>query len=142
MQKRFSIPLVFLFVAACIGLLLRWHFIIPIRWLKYPYWLHAHSHIMFLGWVFNVLFLAFVWNYNLSSRYRRLFAVIQILLAGMLVSFPIQGYGVISIIISTVHTFSIWMFSLWLFKDFRKTDELISKWFAKSSLILFIVSSL
>ncbi|HEX7762949.1 MAG TPA: hypothetical protein VF433_04980, partial [Cellvibrio sp.] len=111
MQKHFSIPFLFLFIAACIGLLLRWHFIMPLSWLNYPYWLHAHSHIMFLGWVFNVLFLAFVRNYNLSSRYRKLFVFIQILLAGMLISFPIQGYGVISIIISAIHTFSIWMFA-------------------------------
>lgn len=142
MQKKFSIPFFFLFVAACIGLLLRWHFIIPISWLKYPYWLHAHSHIMFLGWVFNVLFLAFVWSYNLSLRYHKLFILMQILLAGMLVSFPLQGYGVISIILSTLHTFSGWVFSFWLFKDFRQNDNAMSKWFAKSSLIFFIVSSL
>ncbi|MBA4054858.1 MAG: hypothetical protein C0490_09115, partial [Marivirga sp.] len=65
MQKLFSIPLIFFFIASCIGLMLRWHFVSAISWLKYPYWLHAHSHIMFLGWIFNALMLAYLYNYSL-----------------------------------------------------------------------------
>ncbi|HEX5171412.1 MAG TPA: hypothetical protein VFW11_19680 [Cyclobacteriaceae bacterium] len=141
MQRQFKIPLIFFFIAACLGLLLRWHFVTPQTWLKYPHWLHAHSHIMFLGWVFNVLILAYISNYDLPSRYRKLFIFIQALLVGMLISFPLQGYGPVSITISTLHTFSVWIFSFWMFRDL-KTGNSTSIWFAKSSLILFILSSL
>lgn len=143
MRKLFRIPLIFFFIASCVGLLLRWHFVSPMSWLKYPYWLHAHSHIMFLGWIFNVLMLAYMYNYNLSvnKRYKSLFLFIQVLLSGMLISFPMQGYGVISITLSALHTISIWIFAFWFFKDMRTRNE-PSIWFAKSSLILFIVSSL
>src|SRR6188768_1335066 len=79
MQSWFRIPFVFFFIAACIGLLLRWHFVSPLDWLQFPYWLHAHSHIMFLGWIFNTLFLAYVSNYSLSKRrYGTLFIIIQV----------------------------------------------------------------
>lgn len=140
----FRIPLIFLAIAACIGLLLRWHFVSPIDKFNYPYWLHAHSHIMFLGWVFNVLFIAYISNFNLSSikRYQKLFFFIQGLLCGMLFSFPLQGYGTISISLSILHTFSVGLFSYWLFRDLKTMNISTSIWYAKISLFLFIVSSL
>lgn len=143
MRRLFSIPLAFFFIASCIGLLLRWHFVSPFAWLKYPYWLHAHSHIMFLGWIFNGLMLAFLYSHNLLSdkRYKTLFLFIQLLLAGMLVSFPLQGYGAISITLSALHTLTVWIFALWFFRDMKKRND-PSIWFAKGSLILFVVSSL
>lgn len=144
MKKLFRIPLFFLAIAACIGLLLRWHFVSPIKGFNYPYWLHAHSHIMFLGWVFNALFIAYISNFNLLSvkRYQKLFLFIQGLLCGMLVSFPLQGYGIISISLSILHTFSIGLFSYWMFRDLKSMNYSTSIWCAKISLILFIVSSL
>lgn len=143
MRRLFSIPLVFFFIASCIGLLLRWHFVSPFTWLKYPYWLHGHSHIMFLGWIFNALMLAFLYSYNLLSdrRYKTLFLFIQLLLTGMLVSFPLQGYGAISIALSALHTLTVWIFALCFFRDMKKRND-PSIWFAKGSLILFVVSSL
>ncbi len=143
MQKLFRIPIIFFFIATCIGLLLRWHFVSPLRWLKLPYWLHAHSHIMFLGWVLNTLFLAYVSNYSLNNqRYKSLFIIIQCLLCGMLISFPIQGYGTVSIILSTLHTLCVAVFCWWILKDFRTREGLTSIWYARISLILFLISSL
>jgi len=143
MQSWFRIPFIFFFIAACIGLLLRWHFVSPMDWLQFPYWLHAHSHIMFLGWIFNTLFLAYVSNYSLSKRrYGTLFIIIQVLLGGMLISFPLQGYGVVSIILSFSHTVLVGVFCWWIFRDFRKIEKSTSIWFAKMSLILFLLSAL
>lgn len=143
MKKLFSIPLIFLFIGGCIGLLLRFHFLFPISWLKYPYWLHTHSHIMFLGWIVNVLMLAFIYNNNLwSTRYRNLFWCIQLQLVGMLVAFPLQGYGAFSITFSTLHILSIGIFTVWIFKDLSNQKGVISIWFLKASLILFLVSAL
>lgn len=143
MQKLFSIPLLFFLIAACIGLLLRWQFISPLGNITYTYVLHAHSHLMFLGWVFNVLFLAFVWQHIHPGKYgifKTIFYLLQLLVTGMLVSFPLQGYGVYSIVLSTLHTFGAIIFII-LF--FRKTRNLktASVWFARVSLIFFMVSS-
>jgi hypothetical protein len=143
MQKQFRLPLIFFFIAACIGLLLRWHFVLPMDWLQFPNWLHAHSHTMFLGWIFNTLFLAYLSNYSLyNRRYKLLFIIIQIVLGGMLISFPIEGYGVISIVFSSLHTVLVFVFCWWIFKDFKKLPPSVSVWFAKVSMILFVLSSL
>lgn len=145
MQKYFKIPLVFFALSATVGLLLRWHFVRPMDWLVYPNWLHAHSHIMFLGWVTNALYLGFVHSYvpdRWQSRYRPLFILMQVLLVGMVISFPIQGYGLFSILFSTVHTVVLVVFSFWLFADLRGRTVTTSVWNAKASLIFFLISAL
>ncbi len=144
MQKYFRIPLIFFALAAAIGLLLRWHFVAPMDWLTYPYWLHAHSHIMFLGWVSNALYLILVYNYvpdKWRARYRPLFIVIQVLVASMVISFPLQGYGGFSIVVSTIHTISLVLFSIWLLADLRGRPSTISMWYAKASLVFFLISA-
>ncbi len=143
MQKQFRIPLIFFFVASCIGLLLRFNFVFPLDWLQFPNWLHAHSHTMFLGWVFNTLFLAYISNYSLyNKRYDALFIIIQTVLIGMLISFPLQGYGIVSIVLSALHTVCVFVFCWRIFKDFKNLQTSTSIWFAKVSLILFILSTL
>jgi len=144
MRTLFRIPFMFLVVGGCIGLLLRWYFVSPFPWLNYPYWLHGHSHIMFLGWIFNLLTTAYIFNYSLwqKSRYRVLFWIIQGLLAGMMISFPMQGYGVISICLSVLHTFCIWIFTVWFFKDVPRGWSSHSIWCARVSLLLFALASI
>lgn len=71
-----------------------------------------------------------------------LFVIIQITLGGMLISFPLQSYGVISIVLSALHTIFVVLFCWWIFKDFKKLPASTSIWFAKISLILFLLSAL
>jgi len=144
MQNFLKIPLWFFFIAACLGLLLRWHFISPIPDLVYPYWLHAHSHMMFLGWVLNVLYLAYVLEFipaEKQTRYRVLFIIIQGLITGMLISFPLQGYGAVSIALSTLHTISIGVFCWWFFRDTKQRLMTPALRYARFSLIFFLISA-
>lgn len=143
MEKQFRIPLIFFFIAACIGLVLRLNIVMPLSWLNYSFWLHAHSHIMFLGWTLNVLFLAYVTNYGLAlkKKYNKLFVLIQVLLAIMLVVFPIQGYGFVTITVSALHTLSFYAFAFWFTRDLRHEHNIMSLWCARCSLLLFVVSS-
>jgi hypothetical protein len=112
---------------------------------------------MFLGWVGNFLMLAYLINYSLwkIKRYRILFYGIQGLLLGMLISFPLQGYGAFSIALSALHTFAWWLFTVWYFIDMKKDQsfhlkgwnvhnkrDAASIWFAKISLLLFAIASL
>lgn len=145
MQKYSRFPFLFFFLAACVGLLLRWYFISPMSWLKFPYWLHAHSHLMFLGWVFNLLSLAFIDRHieeQQRKKYITLFLIIQVFLLGMLISFPLQGYGLYSISLSTFHTIVVGVFAFWFFKDTKHSGFDPSRWFARLSLIFFLISSL
>jgi hypothetical protein len=143
MRKYYSIPLLFFVVAAAIGLFLRWQFILPTPGVRYTYFLHAHSHVMFLGWIFNVLFLSFV-DHHLPDRRRTMcrnfFLLLQLLVIAMMISFPIQGYGLYSIIFSTLHTLTAMVFIV-LFFRLTKGDRTVSLWFARISLFFFFLST-
>ena len=143
MRKYYSIPLLFLFLAAMIGLFLRWQFISPTPGVRYTFFLHAHSHVLFLGWIFNVLYLSFVEYYLPEPRrknYIRLFVALQILVIAMMISFPIQGYGAFSIIFSTLHTLGVMIFIPVFFYDTRKQSS-VSLWFTRTSLVFFFLST-
>ena len=147
MQRYIRIPLIFFFIASSLGLLLRWHFISPLETVHYPFLLHAHSHIMFLGWIFNTFYLAYVNSYlrtKWNTRYSRLFILLQILVLGMLISFPLQGYGLFSIIFSTLHTILAGVFLVLFFRDLKHKNlkGFSSVWFVKTSLLFFLLSSL
>jgi len=147
MQRYFSIPIIFFFIASSLGLFLRWHFISPLESVRYPFLLHAHSHIMFVGWVFNAFYLAYVSSYIRTkwiSRYRLLFVVLQVLVVGMLFSFPLQGYGLFSITFSALHTILAGVFVFLFFQDLKHVNlkNSVSVWFVKTSLFFFLLSSI
>ncbi|MEM9157643.1 MAG: hypothetical protein AAGB46_01235 [Verrucomicrobiota bacterium] len=107
-QERiiFQAGFVFFLVAASIGALLRIfpYFLSPK--LNYSYFLHAHSHVAFLAWVFNAFFAIalglFVREVE-RPAYFRLFLVAQVANVGMLIAFPLQGYAAWSIAFTTLH---------------------------------------
>ncbi len=99
----FLLALGFLGVAGVIGALLRLIYVVEMPWLLFKPWLHAHSHVAMLGWLFPGIVIAL-----LAQDERRLpkgfsiwMTLSMALVAGMLTSFPVQGYGGISIACST-----------------------------------------
>jgi hypothetical protein len=140
-EKLFKIPLVFLFIASCIGLFLRYQLIAPVSGVVYSYLLHAHSHVMFLGWVFNVLIIAFTIEFIEVKHFKILFWFLQLCVLGMLVSFPLQGYGVFSIIFSTIHTITALAFIIQFFRC-NKNKSSVALTLAKAALLFFALSSL
>ncbi|WKZ60378.1 MAG: hypothetical protein QY309_02625 [Cyclobacteriaceae bacterium] len=122
MQQLLKLPLIFFFIASVVGVLLRWHQVYPVEGFVYPYWLHAHSHLMFLGWVFNTLAVNAVVQFLPDvpvKRYTNIIWLLNALVLGMLISFPLQGYGVYSIIISTLHTVVAVVFIVHFFRATR-----------------------
>jgi len=100
---------------------------------------------MFLGWVFNLLSLAFIHAHieeHRRKKYITLFLIIQVLLLGMFISFPLQGYGFYSILISALHTVVVGVLAIWFFKDTTNKGYDPSLWFARISLIFFLISAL
>jgi len=143
MQKYYKVPLIFLMLAALLGLFLRWQFIIPTHGVRYTYFLHGHSHIMFLGWVFNVLYLSFIHHNCPESVERpglRLFLFLQVLVVAMMISFPIQGYGTYSIVFSTLHTLAVLAFIPFYFYKTRR-DNRISTLFSRIAWLFFFIST-
>lgn len=104
--RSFAASVFFLFVAAGLGFFLRHLNIKPLVGIHYGYWLHAHSHVAFLGWVFNAFFAAALMHFvplAAAARYRILWWTMQVAVLGMLVTFPLQGYAAASIAFSTLH---------------------------------------
>ncbi|MBT1687096.1 hypothetical protein [Dawidia soli] len=141
MSSLYKVPLLLLFVGACMGLFLRYQLIAPTQAVNFTYVLHGHSHVMFLGWVFNVLYLAFVSQFTAGQRiFRILFWILQVSVAGMLVSFPLQGYGLYSIVFTTLHTFGAYVF-IACFLFHTRTRSSLAITLARTALLLFVVSS-
>jgi hypothetical protein len=102
----FLIALVDLFAAAIIGVLLRAMYIVELPFVNFRPWLHGHSHTALLGWLFIGVAVALLHDGgrgDLTTRVRWILFGIQAAVVAMLVSFPLQGYGVFSISASTVH---------------------------------------
>lgn len=142
MEKLGKIPLLFLFLGALLGLFLRIQFLYPTPGVVYTNFLHAHSHTMFLGWVFNALYFIFVTSLISKNQkfYTWLFMMLQALVIGMMISFPIQGYGVISIVLSTLHTIGALVFIISFYRD-TANDQRLAVIFARIALVFFAMSA-
>ena len=143
MEKYFRVPLIFLFIGSLLGVALRFQLYSALPGINYTNLLHGHSHIMFLGWIFNAVYLSFVRNFvpqNNHPFYKKLFIALQIVNAGMLISFPMQGYGPISIALSTAHTLMTFLFSVAFFKHTRGSHS-ESLRLAKFAIFFLILSA-
>jgi len=135
----------YLIVAGLLGLFLRINLIFPIEGINFRHWVHAHSHVAFLGWIFNALFCAIIYAFipEKVARYRTMFIALQIAVLGMLFTFPFQGYAAASITFSTLHIFLSWWFAVRFFRD-RKNSALshtLSLSILKWGIVFMVISS-
>ena len=118
LRQHFFSSLVYLLIIAVLGFLLR-NFtaeLLPLDLLRnYKFTVHAHSHIALLGWVYialsTLLVKVFLPERIIKKQYYRLFIFTQFTILGMLITFPLQGYAVFSIIFSTLFllaTYVLW----------------------------------
>ena len=151
MKKEWSkISLVFFFVVALIGTLLRSTFFISIP-LEYGNLVHAHSHTAFQGWIYTVIILLLT-NLYLKKhqiqkgRYSLQFNLTIFVLIGTLISFSLQGYGLYSIIFSTLFQLLNYWFIYRFIKDTRginsPSKDTISFRFIKTGLWLGLLSTI
>ena len=142
--------LVFLFLVALIGTVLR-----SIKYLSIPFeyanLVHAHSHVAFQGWIYTLMLLLLV-RYFLreeqisAGRYLLQFQLTVVVIVGVLISFSLQGYGLISIICSTLFQLLNYWFIFRFIKDSRTNNEggavNISLRFVHTGLLLGLISTL
>ncbi|GAA4442575.1 hypothetical protein GCM10023188_42430 [Pontibacter saemangeumensis] len=141
-----------LVVVAFLGLLLRWMFVAPVSGLNYKYLLHGHSHVALLGWLYTAVFVALLAAYLPSAyqekrTYTWQFWLSQGAVLGMLLSFPVQGYGLFSIFFSTAHLLLSYWFIYQFLKDARSAGVSngkhgLSLRFVKAALFFLALSSL
>ena len=99
MRRWFQLALLFFTLAAAIGALLRLIYVVELPWLVFKPWLHAHSHVAMLGWLFPALLIALLQQDERPAprHFHAWMTASQAFVAGMLMSFPVQGYGPVSI---------------------------------------------
>lgn len=114
-----AISLINLCIVALLGLLLRSKILFSIPGIDFKNLLHAHSHFAFGGWItlclltlmtYEILPAAYSWN----KKYKIGLIALLIAAAGMLFSFPFEGYGFVSIFFSTLFIFTSYYYS-WIF---------------------------
>lgn len=106
----------------------------------YRNFVHAHSHIGFLGW-FTFLIYGLTEKYflqnNLPKKAIQTLNLSYILLlfscAGMLCSFPVQGYAFFSILFSSLHIIATYLISACMLKNLKNDLP------AKVKIFLFII---
>ncbi|MGK7389075.1 MAG: hypothetical protein ACNS60_01935 [Candidatus Cyclobacteriaceae bacterium M2_1C_046] len=142
--------IIFLLIATFLGAFLRYMFIDPISGVNFKYFLHAHSHVAFLGWIFNALYAGLLFcfipeTFDKIKKYNILFWCFMFSVLGMMFSFPLQGYAAVSITFSTLHVFLSWAFAFFFVRDtllIYKKEKPLSLKFAYWSLAFLVISSL
>lgn len=109
-------------VAAVMGLLMRFSFLFPLKSINYIYLLHAHSHVAMLGWVYLMIYVLVVHFFIPKDKsqkqiYNQLFWITEFSVIGMMISFPIQGYALFSIVFSTLHILLSYVFCWLVWRD-------------------------
>ena len=134
-------------ILALFGVLLRFMQLFPFPEGNYMFLLHAHSHFAFSGWMFFSLALLIAQSIssgNNSSEYRNVFIGSLVSAFGMLITFSIQGYNLLSIGFSTLFIFVTYRFAYLVFKGGRlrqKMNEIAFK-LISGALILLCISSI
>jgi hypothetical protein len=119
--------------------------VIPIHWLNDRYWIHAHSHTGFLGWMFLAFAItAFAMQMPdlpaLNKRILRLIIGLQVSVLGMLFTFPFTGYGLFSIFFSTMHMV---LSALFIFQYFKNTSaQHLDVWLMRVAMLFFLISGI
>lgn len=109
---------------------------------------HSHSHFAFAGWLTHTLMVLMVYfiqtkiaDFN-GNKYKNIIIANLICSYGMLISFIIEGYGAVSIVLSTSSIFISYIFAYRFIKDLKLLDDdfLAKSWF-KAALFFNVISS-
>lgn len=138
-----------LVIVSILGILMRYKIGFEFPYFDQKHLQYAHSHFAFYGWVSHSLMLLIIHYFKptldpIKIRKYNFILILNLICAyGMLISFALTGYGIISIIFSTSSIFISFAFAIYCFQDFTKKDISHSSilWF-KASLIFNVISSI
>lgn len=147
MKKYIHASFLFFLLTALSGTWMRFYFLSPNDAFNYDNVLHAHSHLALLGWIFIgafSLFLSTYWN-KLQSK-KQVYAILFSLFASsllMFIAFIYQGYGVFSIVLSTLHIFIEYWAVIYIVKQINHLDlTKVTRRFIGGALVALVISSI
>lgn len=144
-----KISLINLLIVACLGVTLRYKILFSLPFVDQKHLLHGHSHFAFAGWITQAL-MALLVSYLAKQpalfelkKYNRLLYANLFSAYGMLIAFPIEGYGLFSIIFSTASIFVSYAFAFIYWRDLNrlKNRSATHSWF-KAAVLFNAVASL
>ncbi len=145
-----KVNLFYLVLVALLGVLMRSALIGASVPFAYDHVLHAHSHTAFLGWLYQSLFFTIVVLYLSRQqiprgRYPLQFYLTQGVVFASMLAFLYQGYGGISIALSSAFQLLTYWFIWQFFRDVRAQAPEAPRYslrFIKVGLLALFVSSL
>ena len=147
-QKWISIAFINLLIVASLGVIMRYKIAYYLPFIEQENFLHAHSNFAFSGWVSQVLMAlmwAFLYKYLYADslkKYKWLLIANLASAYGMLCSFILAGYGIISILFATLSILVSWSFAVIFWIDLNKIKvKIISVYWFKAALLFSIFSS-
>ena len=132
-------------LSALYGLLMRWNFAFPTKFIPYQSLLQSHSHVAFLGWgylsVVGAIIYYFISDTNKRKKvYKTTLAILLVAISLMLISFPLGGYKIFSIVLLAVFGLTSYVLSFRVLKDLQGND--ISVKLIKYGIYYYLLSSL
>jgi len=148
MKRWYRVALFNLFILACLGFILRYKINFALPFIEQKNFLHAHSHFAFNGWVSFLLQLLildhFTTSYSRSKKFwDRFFILSTIVNYAMIISFAMQGYSGISIVLTTTALLLSYVFTYKIYKSIGGAGKTyISSRFILTGLFFLVLSSL
>ena len=145
-QKQIKIARIFFVISAIYGLSLRLYKVTSFITIDYKRILQAHSHVTFLGWgflaVISIIGIVYYPEKLKKSIYlKSLFYIMASMLVGMLISFPIQGYKLFSIVFLSVFLIVSYLYLIEVYKVLKEDKSYDSR-FIKIGIFYYFLSSL
>lgn len=144
-----KISLLNLCIVAALGILMRYKIGFEFPYLDQKHLQHSHSHFAFTGWLSHTLMVLITYYLQTkitdlkTEKYKAIIIANLICAYGMLISFILEGYGVISIILSTASLFVSYVFAYQFIKDSKQLDDdWIAKSWLKAAVFFNVISSL
>ena len=149
LRKWLQFALFNLLLVASLGVIMRYKIAFWLPFINQGYLLHAHSHFAFAGWITQALMSLLVAYLNergdktAFEKYRWLLYANLFTAYGMLLTFPFEGYALLSIIFSTLSIFVSYFFAVKFWKDLNRQSEKYNadSWF-KAAVLFNALSSL
>ncbi len=143
-----KISLFNLLIVATLGVILRYKILYYLPFVDQKHLLHGHSHFAFAGWVTQaimVLLVAYLAQHAGKAtlkKYHWLLWANLFTAYGMLVAFPIEGYGLFSIIFSTASIVVSYFLAFHYWRDLNKLKikSTAHSWF-KAAVLFNAISS-
>jgi hypothetical protein len=128
-KRWLKIALINLLIVSIIGVILRYKIAFSLPFIDQKHLLHGHSHFAFAGWISQAImvllvdYLARRQGIKIYKRYKWLLVANLLTAYGMLITFPIEGYGLYSIICSTLSIFVSYIFAIYYWRDLNRTSK-------------------